>query len=264
MPIQIFAGGSALASVVGRTRRNVAAHDEKTTALETSTKRRNAMIKIYGLPLSVHVRKTIVAAIYKDIAHENVPVFPFDPPAGWRDLSPTGLIPAMRDGDFTLADSTAITHYLDTSYPGPRIVPQEPKAMATAMFLDAYAGQTLFRNAIHILFFQHKLAPAVLKQPADQAIIDGVLNGPLPQFLGFLDGALKGSYFAGSTPTIADIAVASNLVNYSYLGYRLDAAAYPSLSVFFDRMIGWAPFADALAREAPFAEKMALDRDFLG
>ncbi len=221
------------------------------------------MIKIYGLPFSVHVRKTLVTAIYKDIAYENVPVFPFEPPAGWRDLSPTGLIPAMRDGDFTLADSTAITHYLDTGRPGPRVVPEEPRAMATAMFFDAYAGQTLFRNAIHILFFQHKLAPAVLRQPTDHAVVDGVLNGPLPQFLGFLNGALKGDYFAGAAPTIGDIAVASNLINYSYLGYRLDAAAYPALAAFLDRMIGWAPLAQALANEAPFAEKMALDRGFL-
>jgi glutathione S-transferase len=221
------------------------------------------MIKIYGLPISVHVRKTLVTAIHKGIAHENVPVLPFEPPAGWRELSPTGLIPAMSDGEFTLADSTAITHYLDIVHPGPRIVPEEPRAMATAMFFDAYAGQTLFRNAIHILFFEQKLAPAVLKRRTNSAVVDEVLNGPLPQFLSFLNGALKGNFFVGRAPTIGDIAIASNLVNYGYLGYRVDAATYPALASFFDRMIGWAPLAEALTREAPFAEKMALDRGFL-
>ncbi len=221
------------------------------------------MIKIYGLPFSVHVRKTLVTAIYKNIAYENVPVFPFEPPVGWLHLSPTGLIPAMSDGDFNLADSTAITHYLDINNSGPRIVPEEPKAMATAMFYDAYAGQILFRNAIHILFFQHKLAPMVLKQPTDQAVIDGVLEGPLPQFLGFLNGALKGDFFVGSSPTIGDVAIASNLITYNYLGYRIDAGAHPALAAFFDRMIGWAPLAEALRREAPFAAEMALDCGFL-
>lgn len=221
------------------------------------------MIKIYGLPLSVHVRKTLVTAIYKDVPHENVPVFPSEPPAGWRHLSPTGLIPAMSDGDFTLADSTAITHYLDISHPGPRVVPEDPKAMATAMFIDAYAGQTLYRNAIHELFFQQKLAPAVFNKPTDRAVVDGILSGPLPKFLGFLNGALNGTYFVGLTPTIGDIAVASNLINYSYLGYRLDAAIYPALAEFLDQMLGWEPFAEALVREAPFAQKMALDRAFL-
>ena len=135
--------------------------------------------------------------------------------------------------------------------------------MATAMFMDAYAGQTLFRNAIHPLFFQHKLAPAVLQQPTDQAVVDAVLNGPLPEYLGFLDRALKDDYFAGSAPTIGDVAVASNLINFCYLGYRLDAMVYPALAAFLDRMIGWGPLTEALAREKPFAEEMALDRGFL-
>jgi glutathione S-transferase len=221
------------------------------------------VIKIYGLPFSVHVRKALVTAIYKDIPHENVPVFPHEPPAGWHHLSPTGLIPAMRDGDFTLADSTAITHYLDISHPGPRVVPEDAKAMAAAMFIDAYAGQTLYRNAIHLLFFQHKIAPAILNKPTDQAVVAGIVSGPLPRFLAFLNGALNGDYFVGLTPTIGDIAVASNLINYSYLGYRLDAATYPALAVFLDHMLGWEPLAEALVREAPFAENMALDRAFL-
>ena len=66
------------------------------------------MLKIYGVPISVHTRKVIVAAIAKGLAHEVVPVVPVvpgNPPPNWRELSPTGLIPALVDGDFTLADS---------------------------------------------------------------------------------------------------------------------------------------------------------------
>ncbi len=46
------------------------------------------MLKIYGVPISVHTRKVIVAAIEKDLAFENDPVIPFDAPAGWAELSP--------------------------------------------------------------------------------------------------------------------------------------------------------------------------------
>ena len=69
------------------------------------------MITIHGVPLSVHTRKAIVTAILKDIDYKFevvIPVMPDNPPPNWRALSPTGLIPAMQDGDFTLADSTAI------------------------------------------------------------------------------------------------------------------------------------------------------------
>jgi glutathione S-transferase len=222
------------------------------------------MMKIYGLPISVHVRKVVVAAIYKGIAFENTPVFPFDPPPGWRDLSPTGLIPAITDGDFALADSSAIVHYLDAAHSGPRLVPEDPAAMAKAMFFDAYAGQTLFRDAIHILFFQHKLAPAVLNQPTDQGAVDKVNAEPLPQIFSYLNAVLgSNDYLLGSTPCVADIAVASNLANYNYLSYRLDEASYPELAAFFARMACWPPFADALSREAPFAEKFGLDRAWI-
>ena len=56
------------------------------------------MLKIYGVPISVHTRKVIVAALAKDLPHEVVPVVPVipdNPPANWRQLSPTGKIPAL-------------------------------------------------------------------------------------------------------------------------------------------------------------------------
>src|SRR5665213_2735098 len=70
------------------------------------------MITIHGVPISVHVRKAVVTAIYKNIDHRVEPVIPFDPPANWTSLSPTGLIPAIQDGDFSLAESSAICLYM--------------------------------------------------------------------------------------------------------------------------------------------------------
>ena len=90
------------------------------------------MIKIYGLPFSVHVRKTLVTAIHKNIAHENVPVFPFEPPAGWRDLSPTGLIPAMSEGRPLLQRAAPALGAIERAVPGlaQRIAPQQPSLSA--------------------------------------------------------------------------------------------------------------------------------------
>ena len=96
------------------------------------------MLKIYGVPISVHTRKVIVAAIAKGIAHEIVPVVPVipdNPPHNWRALSPTGKIPAITDSlperDFHLADSAAICAYLERTNPGPALYPQAPRAYAT-------------------------------------------------------------------------------------------------------------------------------------
>ena len=53
------------------------------------------MFTIYGVPLSIHVRKVIVAAHEKPNEHPGENVFTLDTPPGWRDHSPTGQIPAM-------------------------------------------------------------------------------------------------------------------------------------------------------------------------
>ena len=81
------------------------------------------MLTIHGVPLSVHTRKAIVTAILKKIDYRFevvIPVIPGNPPANWSTLSPTGLIPVMQDGDFTLADSTAICLCLLYTSPSPR------------------------------------------------------------------------------------------------------------------------------------------------
>ena len=51
-------------------------------------KRRREMLTIHGVPISVHTRKVIVAAIEKDVPYRNEPVIPFHPPAGWERLRP--------------------------------------------------------------------------------------------------------------------------------------------------------------------------------
>lgn len=69
------------------------------------------MLKIHGVPISVHTRKVIVVALAKGLPYENLPVVPVIPggtPANWREISPTGKIPAISHGEFTLADSSAI------------------------------------------------------------------------------------------------------------------------------------------------------------
>ena len=66
------------------------------------------MLKIHGVPFSAHTRKVIIAALEKGIAHEIVPVIPLTPPPGWTELSALGLIPAIQDGEFTLADSSVM------------------------------------------------------------------------------------------------------------------------------------------------------------
>ena len=224
------------------------------------------MMTIHGVPLSVHTRKAIVTALLKGIAHRVEPVIPFNPPANWAALSPTGLIPVLQDGDFTLPDSTAICLYMERAAASPAILPRDSRDYARALWLDAFAGGTIFRHVVHGLFVQKIIRPLILKQPTDQAAIDAILATQQPKVFRTLEAQAaeaQGGFLVGDALSLADIAVASNLINYQYLGFAIDRALYPRLADYARRIAALPVFQEALAAEAPFAAQMGLDRAFL-
>ena len=54
----------------------------------------------------------------------------------------------------------------------------------------------------------------------------------------------------------------SNLINYHYLGYRLEAARFPRLARYFVSHLQRPTMREALAAEQPMADGMGLDRGF--
>lgn len=224
------------------------------------------MLKIYGVPISVHTRKVIVVARLKGLGHELVPVSPLMPaslPPNWRELSPTGLIPVIQDGDFTLADSSAICAYLDDTHPHPSIYPSGARERATALWLDRYAGDVLFRQVVHPLFHETVVKPKILQRPSDALRIDEVVTGTMPEVFAHLDDACGKIQLADPAPSMADIAVASNLVMLQYLGFMLDGTRYASLSALLSRTLRHPAFVDALRAEQPAVQQMGLNATFL-
>ena len=217
------------------------------------------MLKIYGVPISVHTRKVIIAALEKKLKFENDPVIPFNPPAGWDRLSPTGKIPVVAIDDFELADSSVICAYLEQTHPEPALFPRDAKDRARALWLEEYCDSTVFREVVHGLFFQNVIRPKILQQPTDRAAIDAILTQALPKVFGYLESQATDGYLVGKSFGIADITLASNLVNYHYLGYRIDSARYPKLERSFRRLCQHPSIATALRTEQPVAQSMGLD-----
>ncbi len=215
------------------------------------------LLKIYGVPFSVHTRKVIMAARIKAIPYEVtpvVPVIPDSPPPNWRAISPTGLIPAIDDDGYVLADSTAIVHYLDRRSPQPALIPTDARDGGTALFLDSWAGSALFRQIMHPLFHNQIVAPNIRKRPGDQAAIDVVMERHVPEAFGYLEQLGPGRFLVGSALSIADLAVVSNLVLFHYLGRRIDAGRYPQLAAYFGEHC--ASLAPVLEIERPFVDAL--------
>jgi glutathione S-transferase len=222
------------------------------------------MLQIHGVLVSVHTRKVIVAAIEKELPYQInqvVPVIPGNPPPNWRALSPTGMIPAISDGDFTLADSTAICAYLERAHPQHPLYPTDAKAYARAMWLEQYAGGTVFRHVVHPLFHRVFVQPNVQKVPSDPAKIEAVVNSVVPEVFGYLESVAGDAFLAGSTMSMADVAVVSNLITFQYIGFSLDSAHYPKLSALFERVIMQPSMRKAVREEQGAVQAMGLNKD---
>jgi glutathione S-transferase len=225
------------------------------------------MLKIYGVPISVHTRKVLVAARLKGLAIELVPVVPVipgNPPPNWRQLSPTGRIPVLQDDDFVLADSAAICAYLERRQPAPSIYPAGDRPHALALWFEQYAGGTVFRDVVHPLFHQAFVNPNVHGIPTDPTAVDAVLTRAMPEVYGYLDVAAgDDGFLAGPQLSVADVAVVSNLVTVQYIGYALERGRYPRLAALFDRVIRIPAMAQVLQAEQPVVQQMGLSSAFL-
>jgi glutathione S-transferase len=223
------------------------------------------VLKIYGVPISVHTRKVIVVALAKGLPYELVPVVPVipgNPPPNWRELSPTGKIPALTDGDFTVTDSAAICAYLERVHPGNPMYPRGARDFATALSLEQYAG-TIFRDVVHPLFFQAFVNPKVRNIPTDAAQVQAVLDNAVPETFGYLESIAGDGFLLGDEISIADVAVASNLTTYQYIGFDLYRPRFPRLAALYDRIVRHPPMREALHREEGVVSSMGLSNRFL-
>lgn len=90
-------------------------------------------MKLYFHPAAPNCIKVLVTATHLDIAleHEVVDLFKGeqDQP-GYRSVSPTGLVPALQDGEFVLWESNAIMQFLAASGPHSSLLPCNERGRA--------------------------------------------------------------------------------------------------------------------------------------
>lgn len=81
------------------------------------------MLTVYAIPTSLYCAKLRVLLRHKNLTWEELL-----PPGGYgsaeyRDIAPTGNLPALRDGDLLLTDSECIAEYLEEKYPAHPALP---------------------------------------------------------------------------------------------------------------------------------------------
>jgi glutathione S-transferase len=177
-----------------------------------------------------------VALAEKGIEYEHVPVVPFGQTEEYFKISPLGKIPCLTDGDWALPDSSCIIAYLERIQPDPALYPADPKAFGRALWYEEYADTKLVEAAT-IVFFQRFVRPNFFKQEPDEDLVKKSLEETLPPILDYLEAELGDrDVLVGSHFSIADIAVASPIVNMKHGKETIDASRWPNLAAYVERV----------------------------
>ena len=205
-------------------------------------------MKIYGFPLSPFVRKVLVAVKEKGLEAEIVPSNPSQPDEEFAAISPFHKIPAFRDGDFTVADSTAIVTYLDAKYPEPALLPAAPEARARAIWFEEVADTVLIPAGAPIVVNRF-LKPHIFGTEGDEEAAKAGEQAVLKP-LDYLEGELGQDGWLGDAFTIGDLSVACTIKTLGYTGWSIDSARYPKLAAWYGRVSERAAWQEAAAEEA--------------
>lgn len=206
-------------------------------------------IIIYGSLISPFVRKTVAYCGEKGLDFDVKGVSIGDPDPGFRAASPLGKMPAMDDGGFTLADSSAIIHYLESKHPSPNLIPTEPELRGRTIWWDEF-GDTVFAACGGKMFFNRIVAPRFLGRPGDEAVAAAAEAEELPKLLAYLESAIPPSgYLVDDRLTLADLAVATSIVNLGHLGITIDAPTYPKVAAWSAAILARPSLAPWIAKE---------------
>jgi glutathione S-transferase len=161
-----------------------------------------ANVEIIGFAPSTYVRAIRMVCEEKGVPYDLKPERPHAPDV--TAIHPFGKIPVMRHGDFELCESKAIATYLDLAFPGPKLIPTEPRQAALTEQWVSLVNTRIDTTMVRTYLFAYLFPKTDDGQP-DRKSIDSVVPA-LKEEIGLLDRAVaKGGYLAGDSLTFADL-----------------------------------------------------------
>jgi glutathione S-transferase len=213
-------------------------------------------LTLYGAPISPFVRKVRILLDEKRVPYSLEPVVPFPPTPQLLEMSPLGKIPALRDGDRTLPDSSVICAYLERKFPEPALLPKDDFEYARALWFEEYADGGMFPQIGPGVFMPLVVNP-MIGRPRDPETAQKTVANELPRLFDYLEGELKGDYLVGNALSIGDIAVASQFVNLRHCSVKPDAARWPKLAAYVERIHSRPTFQAAIQQEEKLLQPRA-------
>ena len=191
-------------------------------------------VEIIGFAPSTYVRVARMVCEEKAIPYDLKPAAPHSPDVA--AIHPFGKIPVMRHGDFELCESKAIATYLDLTFPGPKLIPTDPRHAALTEQWVSLVNTRMDGTMVRTYLFAYIFPKTEDGQP-DRKAIDGVMPA-LKDEIGLLGRAVaKSGYLAGDGFTFADINVMPILFYLQKFPESSAAiAAAKPLAAYYDRL----------------------------
>lgn len=217
--------------------------------------------KVYGVNASPFVRKVRAVLVEKQIPYELEPIMPMAVSEDFKKLSPLGKIPCYRDDRVTLPDSSVICAYLERLQPEPALYPSEPAAYGRALWYEEYGDTQLMESSFPV-FRERFMHARLFREPCDEDVVAHHMNVLLPPVFDYLESAFEGAAGAGEAAegivggrfSIADLGLASPLVNLEHAGEHIDAGRWPRLAAWYGRVCARPSLRALIAEEkAAFA-----------
>jgi glutathione S-transferase len=218
-------------------------------------------LTLLGGSVSPFVRKVRVVLAEKGLEYQHEQVNPFTPPAGWREISPLGKIPAFKDGDRVINDSSVICQYLERRFPKPALYPSDDAEFARALWLQEFSSGGITPLGGPKIFLTLALRPVITQKPPseeEEEVARKTFEQDLPPLFDYLEKTLGDEeFFVGGRISIADIAITSPFVNMRHAGYAPTRKRWPKLRAFLDRMWQRPSFKKPIEEETPIFGKRA-------
>jgi glutathione S-transferase len=213
---------------------------------------------LYGSSLSPYVRKTLAFASEKGVGLELKPMgsAPGRPSDEFLEASPLRKMPALRDGDFTLADSSAIIHYLEAKFPDPPLIPVDPRMRGRTIWFEEFADTEL-ASCGGKLFYNRVVLPRFLGKPGNEEAARAAECEELPPLLDYLETEVPqpGEFLVGGKISLADLAIASPFANFAHVRCERDHQRHRRVYAYVDSILERPSFAPWIDRESLFLAK---------
>ncbi len=210
-------------------------------------------MKLYDYWRSATAFRVRIALNHKNIPYEQFSVHLIKDGGeqhgdAYRAINPQGLVPALEHDGHIITQSMAIVEYIDEIYPDNPLMPSDAlgrarvRAMANVIAADTHPIQNLR--------VMQKLKSMGIDQEGVNAWEAHWIETGLNALEKLLDK--NGQYFYGDTVTIADIAIAPQMVNAKR--FNADLSACPNVVERIERLMALPAFDAARPEAQPDAE----------